>query len=78
VAATVPGISGLLAGASAEAPAVAGTATDAETVAADVSGPLVAHVTDAAAGKVSIYIGESQVTFHDPVLVEHLLRRVGP
>jgi hypothetical protein len=34
----------------------------------------VAHVTDAATGDLSIYVGEREVAFRDPVLVEHLLR----
>jgi hypothetical protein len=67
-------LSGLLGGVSTEAPAVTGAATAAETVAPALSGPIVAHVTDAAAGELSIYVGEREMTFRDPVLVQHLLR----
>jgi hypothetical protein len=76
VASSVPGLSGLLDSASADAPAVTGAVNAADTVAPALSGPIVAHVTDAAAGQVSIYLGERQVIFQDPVLVQHLLRPV--
>ena len=39
-----------------------------------VVGAGVAHVTDATAGDVSIYVGERDVTLRDPTLVQHLLR----
>jgi hypothetical protein len=70
----LPGLSGLLGGASADAPAVTGAAAGAETVAPVLDAPLVAHVTDATAGDVSIYVGEREVTLRDPTLVQHLLR----
>lgn len=70
----VPGLSGLLAGASADAPTITGVASDAETVTPELSGPIVAHVTDAGAGDVSLYVGEREVAYRDPVLVRHLLR----
>jgi len=70
----LPGLSGLLSSASADAPALTGAAAGAESVAPLLDAPLVAHVTDATAGDVSIYVGEREVTFRDPTLVQHLLR----
>lgn len=70
----VPGLSGLLGEASTAAPEVTGTASEAETVVPAISGPIVAHVIDAASGDVSLYIGEREVVARDPLLVERLLR----
>jgi hypothetical protein len=39
-----------------------------------VDGPVVAQVTDAAAGKVALLVGESEVTVTDKGLVAKLLR----
>ncbi|MGH9060018.1 MAG: hypothetical protein ACRDZY_10960 [Acidimicrobiales bacterium] len=72
--ASVPGLAGLLGGASSEAPAVTGAATDAEAAAPELSGPIVAHVTNAATGDVSLYVGEREIPYRDPTLVQHLLR----
>jgi len=40
----------------------------------DLKGPLVAQVTDAAAGKVSVLVGEREVNVTDKSLVAKLLR----
>ncbi len=70
----VPGLSGLLGGAAAEAPTMSEAAQGAEELAPEISGPIVAHVTDASAGEVSLYFAERQVSYRDPILVQHLLR----
>jgi hypothetical protein len=75
VAGAVPGLSSLLGEASTDAPALPDAAAGADTLPA-LSAPIVAHVTDAAAGQLSIYVGEREVTFQDRVLVQHLLRAV--
>jgi hypothetical protein len=71
---SVPGLSGLLGFASADAPGLSAAGSEADSVAPEVSGPIIAHVTDASAGEVSLYIGEREVAYRDPVLVQHLLR----
>ena len=70
----IPGLSGLLGGASAAAPELSGVASEAETAAPGMSGPIIAHVTDAATGDLNLYFGEREVAWRDPVLVQHLLR----
>jgi hypothetical protein len=71
---SMPGLSGLLGAASAETPAISEGAEDAQTALPEISGPIVAHVTDVSAGDVSLYIAERQVSYRDPILVQHLLR----
>ena len=36
-------------------------------------GPIIAHVTDVAAGEVSLFVGAREITFRDPQLVARLL-----
>jgi hypothetical protein len=73
--ASVPSMSTILAGASEDAPAVTGAATEAETVIPQLDGPIIAHVTDVSSGSVSVYVGEQEITFQDPSLVHQLLRQ---
>jgi hypothetical protein len=40
----------------------------------DLKGPVVAHVTDAAAGKIDLLVGEQEVTVTDKGLAARLLR----
>ncbi len=74
VIASVPGLSGLAGWASSEAPAASGAANGAESDLSELSGPIVAHVTDAATGDVSLYLGEREIAYRDPTLVQHLIR----
>ena len=77
VVSAVPGLSGLLTGASSAAPEVTGAASETAPEAASlgaVDGPLVAHITNAATGDVSLFVGEREIPFRDPTLVQHLLR----
>jgi hypothetical protein len=74
VAATVPGLGSMLAAAPAEAPEIEGAATEGEAAAADLSGPLVAHVTDIRSGEISFYEGEREVIYRDPTLAARLYR----
>jgi hypothetical protein len=74
VAATVPGLGAMLQAAPAEAPEIEGAASEGEAAAADLSGPLVAHVTDIRSGDISFYEGERQVIYRDPGLAARLYR----
>jgi hypothetical protein len=76
---SVPGLSGLVTGVTSDSqqlPAAAGEVDGvaASGVASAVDGPVIAHVTDAASGDVSIYVGEREIVTRDPTLVAHLLR----
>jgi hypothetical protein len=74
VAAAVPGLSSVLATAEVDAPEIGGAAGDSEAAAADLPGPLVAHVTDLRAGEISFYEGERQVVYKDTDLAARLYR----
>jgi len=76
---SIPGLSGLVAGGAADSQAVPAAVGDAEGATAggvvgEVGSPVVAHITDAASGDVSVYVGERQIVTRDPNLVAHLLR----
>ena len=68
-------------------PAIVGTVTgeapEAENAAADIPSvvssaePLVARVMDAASGEIEIFLGERQLTYHDPELAARLVRAAG-
>ena len=73
-AASIPGLPALLQGLEGDAPAATGAVTEGESAV----GPIVAHVTDASTGEVSLYVGEREVAYRDPVLVRHLLRATAP
>jgi hypothetical protein len=75
LAASAPNFTNLLAGASDDAPAMTGAATDAATISPDVDGPIIAHITDVSAGNVSVYLGDQAYTFQDRGLVQQLLRQ---
>jgi hypothetical protein len=77
VLASAPALPGFLQGLEADAPAAEGAGTDAEAAAADVAGPIFAHVTNASSGELSLYVGERQIAYRDPALVQHLLRAAG-
>ena len=74
VATALPGVGSLLQVGEADAPEVTGAATDAEAAAADVSGPLVAHIKDLQTGEISLYRGEQEVTLRDPSTAARLHR----
>lgn len=74
MATAVPGLGSILETAPEEAPEINGALTEAEAGAANEGGPLVAHVSDIQAGEISLYQGESQVTFKDPGLVARMYR----
>jgi hypothetical protein len=74
VIASVPGLSGLASWASSEAPMVSGAANGAESDLPELSSPIVAHVTDAVTGDLSLYLGEREIAYRDPTLVQHLIR----
>jgi hypothetical protein len=78
VAGSVPGMSGLLAGASSQAPAIAADTTEAETEVAPLTEPLVIHVTNASTGEISLYRGAQQIVVRDPALVRRLLSASRP
>src|ERR1700722_5182700 len=69
--AAVPGMSGLLSGASSEAPEIDNAASD---LGAASGGPLVAHIADLGSGQISFYSGETQVLYRDPALVARLVQ----
>ena len=68
-------------------PAIVGTAAgdapEGEDAAAEVPAvlssaePLVARVKDAASGEIELFLGERQLTYHDPELVARLVRASG-
>jgi hypothetical protein len=78
VVGSVPGLSGLLAGSAAEAPAVESAATQSETDLGSLSQPLLAHVKDLDTGEISLFHGESEVVVRDPALARRLFSAARP
>jgi hypothetical protein len=76
VATAIPGLGSILASAPSEAPEIEGGLSDAEAGAADLNGPLVAHVSDIRSGEISLYQGEGQVVLKDPSLVARMYRSI--
>lgn len=76
VATAIPGLGSILGSTSAEAPEINGALSDAEAGAADLKGPLVAHVSDIRSGEISFYQGEGQAVLKDPALVARLYRSI--
>ena len=76
VATAIPGLGTILDSAPAEAPEINGALTEAEAGAADLNGPLVAHVTDIRSGEISLYQGEGQVVLKDPSLAARMYRAI--
>jgi hypothetical protein len=74
VATAVPGLTSMIETAQVDAPEIEGAATDGEAAAADLGGPLVAHVKDLRSGEISFYEGERQVVYKDPGLAARLYR----
>lgn len=74
-----PGLLGELTAAGPEASAGAseatGVANEAEAVSASaLETPIVAHIRDAATGDISLYVGEREIAYRDPALVQKLTR----
>jgi TAT (twin-arginine translocation) pathway signal sequence len=78
VAGSVPGLSGLLAGAPSAAPEVEQSVIGAESDAAGLSDPLVAHVKDLATGEISLFQGEREIVIRDPGLALRLASSAHP
>lgn len=70
----VPGVSSLLEAAQVDAPEIEGGASETEAAAADVTGPLIAHVRDLRTGEIGFYEGEREVVLKDPGLATRLYR----
>ena len=72
---------GLLTGLASEAPETSGAAAELagdtsalEAGAATDSSAIVAHITDASRGQMSLFIGEREISYRDAELVQRLLR----
>jgi hypothetical protein len=74
IATTFPGLGSILEAAPADAPEVEGAASEGEVAAADLSSPMIAHVRDLRTGEISLYQGETEVSFKDPGLAARLYR----
>lgn len=72
----IPGLGSILQTAPAEAPEINGALTDAEAGAADLNGPIVAHISNLQTGEISVFQGETQVVYRDPSLVARLTRAI--
>jgi len=74
-AGAVDAFPGALAGLVAAGPEASSAAPELEGMAGEeLSAPIVAHITDAASGEVSLYVGEREVVYRDAQLVQRLLR----
>ena len=78
VASSVPGISTLVAGTAAEAPAVDTGVSDAASDSGDLTEPLVAQVKDLDTGEISLFQGEREVVVHSPALARSLASAARP
>jgi hypothetical protein len=75
IATALPGLGSILEAAPAEAPEVeSAAASEGELAAADLDGPMIAHVKDLRTGEISLYQGEREVSFQDPGLAARLYR----
>lgn len=61
-------------GAAAALPGAANATTTRAVSLPSNAAPLVAHVSDPSAGTISLFVGEHEVTVHDPELVARLAR----
>src|SRR5262245_15964435 len=78
VAASVPGLSGLLASGTASTPALEESLVAADGDAASLSEPLVAHIRDVATGEISLFQGEREVVIRDLTLARRLATSAHP
>ena len=72
VVGSVPGLSGLLAGGAAEAPAVETGASEAEADVGALTQPLLAHVKDLSTGEISLFQGEQEIVIRNPAIARSL------
>jgi hypothetical protein len=71
---TVPGLPGLISQMTSDGPAVDDAAADATGAdAAAVTEPLVVQVRDVQSGEMSLYLGEREITYRDPLLASRIL-----
>ena len=73
VAGSVPGLAGIVAGTTANAPAVESGVGNVEEDAGVLSEPLVAQVKDISTGEISLFQGEREVVVRIPALARSLL-----
>jgi hypothetical protein len=73
VVGSVPGLSGLLVGGAAEAPAAESGATEAEGDVGALTQPLVAQVKDLGTGQISLFQGEQETVVRNPALARQLV-----
>jgi hypothetical protein len=77
VASVVPGVGAALGLASAETPELTDVGTevggDAASALSGDAGAMVLHVSDSASGEMSLYVGEREVVFRDPSLLDRLV-----
>jgi hypothetical protein len=78
VAGSVPGLSSLITAGSADAPVVEGSVLGAESDAAGLSDPLIAHVTNFSSGEISLFQGEREVVIRDAGLARRLAASARP
>ena len=78
VASSVPGISTLVAGTAADAPAVDTGVSDAAGDSGALTEPLVAQVKDLNTGEISLFQGEREVVVHSPGLARSLVSAARP
>lgn len=77
-AGSIPGLSGMLAGGTSDAPQVEQDLAGAEGDAASISGPIVAQVKDPSTGEISLFHGEREVVIHDVGLARRLATSARP
>lgn len=75
-ATAIPGLGSILQAAPAEAPEINGALSEAEAGAADLNGPVIAHLSDLRSGEISLFQGESEVVLKDPALAARLYRAI--
>jgi len=78
VASSVPGLSTLVAGTTADAPAVDADVSDAAGDGGALTEPLVAHVKDLDSGEISLFQGEREVVVRSPALARSLASAARP
>jgi hypothetical protein len=78
VASSIPGLSTLVSGATADAPVVETGASDVEMDSGLLSEPLVAHVKDLSTGEISLFQGEREVVVRSPALARGLMSAARP
>jgi hypothetical protein len=78
MAGSIPGLSTLVAGSTAEAPAVDTGLSDVASDGGAMSEPLVAQVKDLSTGEISLFQGEREVVVHSPALARGLMSAARP